>query len=258
MAPNEAEIIDEIATRLDTARRTRCATASLSDGHPPLDLALGYRVQRHRRQERPVAGWKLALTSQTKQRQVGVDTPLYGFLDAADGLNLGQPVPTRALIAPRAEPEIVFILGDDLAGPFVTSADVLAATAAVAAGIEILDSRYQDYRFTAADLAADNVSAGRYLVGPPHSPRGLALDLIGAVLTKNGEVIDTAAGAAVMGHPAAAVAWLVRRLHEDGERGVRRGQVIFSGGLTSAVPIATGDTITVALGRLGCIALACD
>lgn len=186
--------MDEIAARLDTARRTRCAIASFSDGHPPidLDLELGYRVQRHRRRGRPVAGWKLALTSRAKQRQVGVDTPLYGFLDAADGLNLGQPVPTRSLIAPRAEPEIVFTLGEDLAGPCVTSADVLAATAAV------------------------------------------------------------------MGHPAAAVAWLVRRLHMDGESGLRRGEVIFSGGLTSAVPIATGDTITIALGHLGSIVLACD
>lgn len=250
-------IVNDIAVQLDTARRNCSAIAPFSDTQPDLELDLGYRVQHQRRQGRPLAGWKLGLTSHAKQRQVGVETPLYGFLDAADGLNLGQPLPTNTLIAPRAEPEIVFILGEDLAGPSVTSADVLTATAAVAAGIEILDSRYQDYRFTAADLAADNVSAGRYLVGPPHSPRGLNLDLLGAVLRKNGEVVDTAAGAAVMGHPAAAVAWLARRLHDDGENGLHRGQLIFSGGLTAAVPIAAGDTIAVDIGQLGRIALAC-
>ncbi|WP_006246275.1 2-keto-4-pentenoate hydratase [Mycolicibacterium tusciae] len=243
--------ISGIAARLDTARRERSAIAPFSDTDPSFELELGYRVQHHRRQGRPLAGWKLGLTAHVKQRQVGVDTPLYGFLDAADGLNLGQPLPIDTLIAPRAEPEIVFVLGDDLAGPHITTADVLTATAAVAAGIEIIDSRYEDYRFTAADLAADNVSAGRYLVGPPQLPQGLELDLLGAVLSKNGDVIATAAGAAVMGHPAAAVAWLARRLHADGEAGLRCGQVIFAGGLTAAVPVAAGDTITVDIGQLG-------
>ncbi|MET4429459.1 fumarylacetoacetate hydrolase family protein [Mycolicibacterium sp. 624] len=249
--------VSDIAARLDTARHERLAIAPFSDADPGFELELGYRVQHHRRLGRPLAGWKLGLTAQVKQRQVGVDTPLYGFLDAADRLSLGQPLPTDTLIAPRAEPEIVFILGDDLAGPHITSADVLTATAAVAAGIEILDSRYRDYRFRAADLAADNVSAGRYLVGPPRPPRGLKLDLLGAVLTKNGDIVATAAGAAVMGHPAAAVAWLARRLHDDGEEGLRRGQVIFSGGLTAAVPVAAGDTITVDIGHLGRIAQTC-
>lgn len=249
--------VNDIAARLGTARRDRFAIAPISDNDPGFDLELGYRVQHRRRQGRPLAGWKLGLTAHVKQRQVGVDTPLYGFLDAADGLNLGQPLHIDTLIAPRAEPEIVFILGDDLAGPHITTADVLTATAAVAAGIEIIDSRFHDYRFTAPDLAADNVSAGRYLVGPPHPPRGLELDLLGAVLTKNGHIIATAAGAAVMGHPAAAVAWLARRLHDDGEEGLRRGQVIFSGGLTAAVPIAAGDTITVDIGHLDRITQNC-
>jgi 2-oxo-3-hexenedioate decarboxylase len=249
-------IVDEIATRLDTARSQRAAIAPFSDTDPSLDLDTGYRVQHQRRQGRPIAGWKLGLTSTAKQRQVGVDTPVYGFLETADGLSLGQPLSTGALIAPRAEPEIVFILGEDLTGPHVTSADVLRATDAVAAGIEILDSRYQDYRFTPADLAADNVSAGRYLVGPPRSPRNLDLDLLGAVLAKNGDVVHTAAGAAVMGHPATAVAWLARRLHENGDTGLHRGQLVFSGGLTAAVPVTAGDTVTVDIGLLGRIALA--
>lgn len=247
--------VDDIAARLDTARSEHAAIAPFSDTNPSLDLATGYRVQRHRRRGRQVVGWKLGLTSTAKQRQVGVDTPLYGFLDAADRLKLGQPLSIGELIAPRAEPEIVFVLGDDLTGTHITAGDVLSATAAVAAGIEILDSRYLDYRFTPADLAADNVSAGRYLVGPPRSPRELDLDVLGAVLMKNGDVVDTATGAAVMGHPASAVAWLARRLYDDGESGLRRGQLVFSGGLTAAVPVTAGDTITVDISRLGRIAV---
>lgn len=247
--------VNDIAARLDTARSEHAAIAPFSDTNPSLDLATGYRVQRQRRQGCQVVGWKLGLTSTAKQRQVGVETPLYGFLDATDRLNLGQPLSIEELIAPRAEPEIVFVLGEDLAGADVTAADVLSATAAVAAGIEILDSRYLDYRFTPADLAADNVSAGRYLVGPPRSPRELDLDVLGAVLMKNGDVVDTATGAAVMGHPASAVAWLARRLYDDGESGLRRGQLVFSGGLTAAVPVTAGDTITVDISRLGRIAV---
>ncbi len=120
-------------------------------------------------------------------------------------------------IQPRAEPEIVFVMGSDLAGPAVTSSAVLAATASVAVGIEILDSRYRDYKFTMADVVADNTSASRYLVGPLVNAAGIDLRLLGVILEHNGEVVATAAGAAALGHPAAAVAWLVRSLAAEQE-----------------------------------------
>jgi len=90
----------------------------------------------------------------------------------------------------------------------VTAADVIAASSGVAVGIEVLDSRYRDYRFTMADVVADNTSVGRFVIGTPVPTAGIDLRLVGVVLEKNGEVIATASGAASLGHPAAAVAWM--------------------------------------------------
>src|SRR4029078_3092409 len=151
-------------------------------------------------------GWKLGVTSRAKQAQVGVHEPVRGHLAAADALDLGEPLVVAQRIQPRCEPEIVFVMGSDLSGPSVTSSAVLAATAAVAVGIEVLDSRYTDYKFTMPDVVADNTSAGRYVVGSAVPVAGLDLRLVGVVLEHNGEVVATASGAAALGHPAGAVA----------------------------------------------------
>ncbi len=213
--------ISELAARLAKAVAGRTPIAPLSDEMPDLDVDTGYAIQALARQAAgPLAGWKLGVTSRAKQAQVGIDSPVRGFLASANALDLGEPLPSGELIQPRAEPEIVFIMGTDLSGPEVTGADVLTATASVATGIEILDSRYLDYRFTMPDVIADNTSAGRFLVGSPVPLDGIDLRLVGVVLEHNGEVVATAAGAAALGHPAAAVAWLVRSLAAAGE-GVR-------------------------------------
>ena len=146
------------------------------------------------------------------------------------------------------------MLGRDLAGPRVTAADVLAATAGVAVGIEVLDSRYRDYRFTIADVVADNTSAGRFVVGAAVPPAGVDLRLVGVVFERNGDVVATAAGAAVLGHPAEAVAWLVRALAADGE-GLRAGDIVLSGGLTAAIPVGPGDVVGATVDRLGTLDL---
>src|SRR5437763_187302 len=193
---------DEIAARLTKARADRAAIGSLSAELGDFDLAAAYEVQRVlRRDAGPLAGWKLGVTSRSKQAQVGVSEPLYGFLAAADALDLGSPLVAGEHIQPRCEPEIVFIMGASLSGPSVTSSAVLAATAAVAVGIEVLDSRYTDYKFTTPDVVADNTSQGRYLVGSAVPAAGLDLRLLGVVLEHNGEGIATASGGAWPGHP---------------------------------------------------------
>jgi 2-keto-4-pentenoate hydratase len=148
------------------------------------------------------------------------------------------------------------VLGHDLDDPHVTAADVVAATAGVAAAIEVLDSRYVDYRFTTPDVVADNASAAEFLVGTPVPPEGIDLRLVGVVLEHNGAVAATAAGAASLGHPAAAVAWLVRALSAEGG-GLRAGEVVLSGGLTAAVPVRPGDVVVAAVDRLGSVELEC-
>jgi 2-oxo-3-hexenedioate decarboxylase len=247
----------ELAARLAKAKTDRTAIGSLSAEFDGFDLAAGYEVQRLlRREAGPLAGWKLGVTSRAKQAQVGVHDPIRGFLAAQDGLDLGEPLVTGNHIQPRCEPEIVFIMGADLSGAAVTSSAVLAATASVAVGIEVLDSRYADYKFTMPDVVADNTSAGRFVVGSAVPVAGVDLRLVGVLLEHNGEVVSTAAGAAALGHPAAAVAWLVRSLAAENE-GLRAGDVILSGGLTAAVPVKAGDVVTVSADRLGTVELAC-
>ncbi|RTL67680.1 MAG: 4-oxalocrotonate decarboxylase [Pseudonocardiaceae bacterium] len=247
----------ELATRLQKAVAERTAIDSLNAEFPDLDLDAGYAVQRVLRDAAgPLVGWKLGVTSRAKQAQIGVSSPVYGFLPGSGALDIGEPLDTGQLIQPRCEPEIVFVLGRDLAGPHVGAADVIAASSGVAVGIEVLDSRYRDYKFTMADVVADNTSAARFVVGTPVPLDGIDLRVVGVVLEHNGEVVATASGAASLGHPAAAVAWMVRRMAADGE-GLRAGDVVLSGGLTAAVPVVPGDVVVASIDRIGSLELGC-
>jgi 2-oxo-3-hexenedioate decarboxylase len=246
----------ELAAMLTKARTGRTAIPPLTDQWPDLDLSTAYDVQRLLRAEAgDLVGWKLGVTSRAKQAQVGVHEPIRGFLATDHVLDLGEPLLTAEHIQPRCEPEIAFVMGADLAGAHVMAAQVLASTAAVAVGIEVLDSRYQDYRFTMPDVVADNASAGRFVVGTP-MPLGFDLSKVGVILEHNGKVVATASGAASLGHPAAAVAWLVRDLARDGE-GLRAGDVVISGGLTAAMPVRAGDCVVATIDRIGSLELAC-
>jgi 2-oxo-3-hexenedioate decarboxylase len=227
-----------------------------------LDVATAYAVQDALVSARvahggTVVGVKLGLTSAAKQRQMNIDEPLYGWITSDMALDLGQPLRVGEFIQPRCEPEIAFLLGADLSGAHVTAAHVLAATAAVYPAIDVLDSRFSGYSFTLPDVVADNASAAAFLIGGQGTvPVGVDLRLVGVVLERNGVLVSTAAGAAVLGHPAAAVAWLVRSLAAR-RRGLKAGQLVLSGALTEAVAVSAGDVITARFDRLGSIELAC-
>lgn len=252
-----------LATRLIDAAAARSAIEALTTTAGPLDVATAYQVQdavvadRMRQHGSEIVGAKLGLTSLAKQRQMNVHEPLYGWLTGDMAIDVGQALRCDRFIQPRCEPEIAFVLGSDLAGPQVTASGVLAATAVVCPAVEVLDSRYAGYSFTLPDVVADNASGAGFVVGgQATSPAGIDLRLTGVVLEKNGDLIATAAGAAVLGHPAAAVAWLVRALAPLG-RGLVAGQVVLSGALTEAVPVRPGDVIVARFDRLGTIELAC-
>ncbi|GIW20728.1 MAG: hypothetical protein KatS3mg065_1024 [Chloroflexota bacterium] len=133
----------------------------------------------------------------------------------------------------------------------MTAVHVLAATAAVCLCLEIVDSRYEGFRFRAADNIADNSSAARLVLGGRLvDPRAVDLAEIGVVFSADGALVATAAGAAVEGHPAAAVAWLVRHLARTGEE-LRAGDIVISGGLTAPVDLRPGTVVHVEAGRLG-------
>jgi 2-oxo-3-hexenedioate decarboxylase len=249
-----------LAERLAGMRLGRAAGQGLSVDHPGLDVDAAYAVQEAgvgllvAAGQRPI-GFKLGLTSRAKQAQMGVAEPLYGELTDAMLLDVGEPLVTADHIQPRVEPEIAFLVGADLAGERVGATQVLAATAAVAPAIDVLDSRYAGYSFTLPDVIADNASAARLaLGGVRRGVDGVDLRLVGCVLERNGRLVATAAGAATLGHPAAAVAWLVRALSRRG-RGLAAGSVVLSGGLTEALPVAPGDVVVARLGRLGTVEL---
>lgn len=196
---------------------------------------------------------KLGLTSRAKQEQMNVAEPSYGWLLAGSRIDHGH-LETADLIQPRAEPEIAFRIAQSLRGPDVTSSEVLEATESVMPAIDILDSRYAGYSFTLSEVIADNASAARYALGSPVGLDGINLRTVGVVFMKNDELIATAAGAAVLDDPAAAVAWFVRKLSERG-RLLEAGSTVLSGALTAAVAVEPGDRIVAEFDRLGTVSI---
>ena len=248
----------QIAQRLADARRERKALTPFTDENPELDETTAYDAQWAGVEARlaageSLAGAKLGLTSRVKQRVMNVDSPLYGWVTSEMLLPHGEPVDLDAFIHPRVEPEIAFLLGRDIETP-ATVTSVLAATEAVFAAVDVLDSRFEAFRFRLPDVIADNASAGGFLLGPAAVPPADLDDLrlLGCVLRVNGDVVETAAGAATMGHPAAAVAWLANRLAARSEV-LLAGMLVFSGGLTEPVALQPGTSVTAEIEGLGSI-----
>lgn len=250
--------VQGLARRLATAQDQRTALAKVSDDHPGMTLQDGYAVQYALRalreaEGRRVVGFKIGLTSRAKMLQMGVSEPSYGFLLDDFAVPPGGSVACASLIHPRVEPEIAFVLARPLRGPGCSVADVLAATAYVAPAIEILDSRYQAFRFDLQSVVADNGSSARYVLGSAQvAVDGLDLRALGMVLTRNGAHIGLAAGAAVLGHPAQSVAMLANLLGRHGER-IPAGSVLLSGGATEAIAVQPGDAVQLRVGRLGAV-----
>jgi 2-oxo-3-hexenedioate decarboxylase len=247
--------IREAAAELLSAKEAR---APLTEWWPELDLATAYAIQdealRMRRERgETLVGVKLGLTSRAKQQRMGISAPLLGWLTDAMVLPAGVPVPR--LIHPRAEPELVFVLGRRLAGPGVTAATALAAVSHVYGGIEIIDSRFIDYRFTLPDVVADNGSSASFSLGPVGlPPSSMDLSLEAALLEVDGQIVDTATGAAVQGHPAEALALAANAL---GARGLalEPGWLVLTGGLTDAVDLRPGSRVAAHFSHLGSVTL---
>ncbi len=252
----------DMAAQLIQAEQARTAISPFSDSHSDIDIDTAYAAQWAFVQSKldageQLTGAKLGLTSRAKQEAMGVAEPLYGWVTSGMIADYGEPVDRASLIHPRAEPEIAFLLGRDVTAP-ATVTSVLAATEAVFGAVDILDSRYRDFRFTLPDVIADNASAGRIVLGPQaRRPAELVdLRLIGCVLRTGGKMTATAAGAAAAGHPAAAVAWLANRLGSHGQS-LRAGWLVLSGGLTAPVRLEAGTAVAAEFDGLGSIEVYC-
>lgn len=248
--------VETLPQRLVEAIESRTAVEPQAD---ELSVERAYELQAEviRLLDREPVAAKLGLTSVAKQQQMNVDEPAYGWLLEGSRIEVGRALHCGQLIQPRVEPEIAFLTARELGGPAVTSTEVLAATEAVMPAIDVLDSRYAGYEFTLPAVIADNTSSARFALGSPVSPVGLDLRLLGCVFEVNGQLAATAAGAAVLDHPAAAMAWFVRSLHERG-RTLPAGSIVLSGALTAAVAVSPGDVVHVTVDRLGSLELRCE
>jgi 2-keto-4-pentenoate hydratase len=250
----------DMAMALYEARAKRVPVAPFTDADPTLGMADGYFIQREFTRllvadGDSVVGYKAGLTSAAMQQMFGINTPDYGPVLASTIRGDGETVSLDGFIAPKVEAEIVFRLARPLAGPGVTVAQASAAIGEVMAGLEIVDSRIENWRIKLADTIADLASNGAAVFGRPVTPAAhLDYRLVGMVFTRNGELVATGAGAAALGDPVAVVAWLANVLGEHGIT-LEAGQVIMTGALHAAVPLAYGDTFTAEFDHLGSLTL---
>ncbi|MCF6388336.1 fumarylacetoacetate hydrolase family protein [Mycobacterium sp. MBM] len=251
-------VIDAAAAELWAAHRDRTPIDPVTQRYPGLDIAQAYAIQQVNLRRRLAAGStlvgrKIGLTSRPMQTLLGVDEPDFGYV--LDDMVVSGVVDAARFCAPRAEPEVAFLLRHTLRGPGVTAAHVYAATEAVAVALEIVDSRIADWKLTLADTVADNASSGAVVLGEwVGYTRQLNLPRARAVLQLNGAEIDSGSGDAVMGDPAAAVAWLANALAEFGTE-LSAGQFVMSGSFTSAAFVRSGDTAGASIGGLGTVSL---
>jgi 2-oxo-3-hexenedioate decarboxylase/2-keto-4-pentenoate hydratase len=252
--------IAEAARLLRDALDTREPIAPLTARYPELSLADAYAIQSLNRERSLAAGHrlvghKIGLTSQPMQTLLGVDEPDFGYILDDMVLTSGARVGADRFCAPKVEPELAFLLSRPLFGPDVTAADVYAATEAVAVALEIVDSRIRDWQLTLPDTVADNASSGAVVIGDWVPWTGdLHLPGVQASLKLNGSEVDTGLGAAVMGDPAEAVAWLARALSPFGAQ-IEAGQFVMSGSITTAVAIAAGDSAEATIDGVGTVSV---
>ena len=251
----------EAAGLLREARLARLPRRPFTDTHPALDADWGYRVQDLDRADRLVAGErhvgaKLGLTSRAKQRTMGVEQPVVGFLTDAMRLCAGAVEQVLDRTAqPRVEPEVAFRLTRDLDRP-LTPWTAGQAVDAVAVAVEVIDSRYAGFGFRLPDVVADNTSAAGFLVGRWQHRRTVEdLSTAGCLLSVDGVVAHTATGAAILGHPLRALVHLSEHLARRGER-LPAGALVLAGALTDAVPVRPGSVYRAEIRGLGAVELA--
>ncbi len=248
--------IDKLAEHLENAELKAYEVTKVTDDYPDMTYEDAFDVQweiRRRKESRghKIVGMKMGLTSWAKMKQMGVEKPCYGFLADYFSVPDGSEIKHDELIHPKIEAELAFVTKAPLKGPGVNIADVLRATDFVMPAVEVIDSRYKDFKFDLKSVIAGNSSSTRFVTGGRMaSPSELDLKNRGVVMEINGEIVEVGAGAAVLGHPAASVAMLANMLGERGEE-LAAGSFVMIGAITAAVQINKGDNFTVRYQNLG-------
>ena len=251
---------DELAADLAEAERSRVPIAPLTDRNHTIDVVDAYEIQLINIRQRVaegarVVGHKVGLSSKAMQQMMGVDEPDYGHL--LDEMQAFEDTPVKAgsYLYPRVEVEVGFVLAEDLPGAECTEDDVLAATAAFAPSIELIDTRITDWKIKLCDTIADNASSAGFVLGAGRvAPETVDIQSIDAVLTRNGEVVASGRSDAVLGNPVTAVAWLARKVESFGVR-LRKGDIVLPGSCTRAIDARPGDHFVAEFDGLGSVRL---
>lgn len=250
--------INDLAKLLEEAEKTGVGILPLTSQDKELTVKEAYQIQlknieKKLAQGQKIVGKKIGLTSLAMQKLLGVGEPDYGHLLDSMVIENGGTVPLKKVLQPKVEAEIAFILKQELKGPNITTLDVLLATDYIVPALEIVDSRVQDWKIKLPDTIADNASSGFYVLGgEPTKVEDVNLELLGMVLEKNGEIVNTGVGAAALGNPATCVAWLANRL-ADFDITLKAGEVILSGALSAAVVAQAGETFTARFAHIGSV-----
>jgi 2-oxo-3-hexenedioate decarboxylase len=256
----DKQIIEKLAKHCEDAELNAHEITKITDDYPDMTYEDAYDIQWCARRSKEarghkIVGMKMGLTSQAKMKQMGVPNPCYGYLADYFAYGDGAEIKIDELIHPKVEAEIAFVLKDDLSGPGCHIGDVLAATDFVMPAVEIIDSRYKDFKFDLKSVIADNSSSSRYVTGGRmRDIKDLDLKTLGVVMEINGEVVQLGAGAAVLGHPATSIAMLANMMSERGEI-LKAGTYILSGAITAAMSVKKGDNVTVKFQNLGTLSM---
>jgi 2-keto-4-pentenoate hydratase len=254
------ETVVRAADRLSAAARSRRPCAPVRELIGDTDQVIAYEVQRRLSQERcasgrRIVGRKIGLTAPAVQKQLGVTQPDYGVLfddmDVADG----SEVSMSAVLQPKCEAEVAFVLRSDLDDERLCTADVISAIDYAVAAIEIVGSRIAGWDIRITDTIADNASSALFVLG--QQPRALSeFDVrnCGMVLERRGDPVSTGIGAACLGSPINATLWLAKTLARRKEP-LRRGDVVLSGALGPMVTVAPGDAFEARITGLGSVSV---
>ncbi len=248
----------QAAELLLEAYRSGVPIAPLTETFGHFDLEQAYQVQLHQvarwqRDGQVIKGHKVGLTSAAMRRQLGVHQPDHGHLTDVMFHQDTLPIDLSRYLQPRIEPEVAFVLRKDLSGPGVTAADAAAAVDFVLPALELIASRIKDWKITLSDTVADNASSGGVVLGNTPTPlAGLDLALGGCLLARDGRIVDTGAGGAVLGHPLNSLVWLANTISAHGVS-LRAGEVILPGSITAALPVSPGQTVTATFAGIGAV-----
>jgi 2-oxo-3-hexenedioate decarboxylase len=191
-------------------------------------------------------GWKMGLTSEAKRRQMNLDSPLYGFLTASMDVRNGSTYSLQGKIHPKIEPEVAFLIGRDLSGGGVTREQALDACTGVCAALEILDSRYDQFKyFSMEDVIADNSSSSEFILGPwLQNFRSLDLLNLKMEMSANGEVVERGVSSDISGDPVVSIIELCSLLAERGQK-LAAGSIVLAGAATSAIALTPGLKVSL-------------